>query len=67
MGIGGKRHTPANLFPGMTRYPLYRKLGCPQCRSGRVQKNLAPTMIRSPNHEARSELLKRIRYPGPGS
>ena len=38
MGIGGQRHTPAPLPPGKTRYPLYRRLGGPQGRAGRVQK-----------------------------
>jgi hypothetical protein len=27
MGVGGQRHTPAALPPGMTRYPLYTRLG----------------------------------------
>jgi hypothetical protein len=26
MGVGGHRHAPAALPPGMTRYPLYRRL-----------------------------------------
>ena len=30
-----------NLPPGKTRYPLYRRLGGPQGRSGRAE-NLAP-------------------------
>ena len=34
------------LPPGKTRYPLYRRLGGPQGRAGRV-KNLVPTGIRS--------------------
>ena len=34
------------LPPGKTRYPLYRRLGGPQGRSGRAQ-NLVPTGIRS--------------------
>ena len=34
------------LPPGKTRYPLYRRLGAPQGRSGRVE-NLVPTGIRS--------------------
>jgi len=34
------------LPPGKTRYPLYRRLGGPQGRSGRA-KNLVPTGIRS--------------------
>ena len=42
MEVGGQRHAPAALPPGKTRYPLYRTLGGPQGRSGRVRKNLAP-------------------------
>ena len=37
-GVGGQRHAPATLPPGNTRYPLYRKLGGPQGRSGRLRK-----------------------------
>jgi hypothetical protein len=37
-GVGGKRHAPAALPPGQTRYQLYRRLGGPEGRSGRVQK-----------------------------
>jgi hypothetical protein len=36
MEVGGQRHAPAALPPEMTRYPLYRRLGRPQGRSGRV-------------------------------
>ena len=42
-GVGGQRHTPAALPPGKTRYPLYRRLGGPQGRSGRVRKISPPT------------------------
>jgi hypothetical protein len=38
MGMGGQRHAPAALPPGMTRYPLYRRLGGPKGRCGRVRK-----------------------------
>jgi hypothetical protein len=38
MGVGSQRHAPAALFPGKTRYPLYRRLGRLQGRSGRVRK-----------------------------
>ena len=38
MGMGGRRHAPAALPPGKTRYPLYRRLGGLQGRSGGVQK-----------------------------
>jgi len=37
-GVGGQHHTPAALPPGKTRYPLYRTLGGPHGRYGRVQK-----------------------------
>ena len=40
MKVGGQRHAPAVLPPGKIRYPLYRKLGGPQSRSGRVRKIL---------------------------
>ena len=42
MGVGGQRHAPAALTPGMIRYPLYRKLGRPQGQSGRVRKISIP-------------------------
>jgi len=38
VGVDGQRHTPAGLLPGKTQYPLYRRLGGPQGRSGRVGK-----------------------------
>ena len=42
MGVGGQRHTPAVLPPRKTRYPLYRRLGEPQGRSGGVRKISPP-------------------------
>ena len=42
MGMGGQRHAPTTLNPGKTRYPLYRRLGGPQGRSGRVRKISPP-------------------------
>ena len=36
--VSGQLHAPAALSPGKTRYPLYRKLGGPQCRSGQMRK-----------------------------
>ena len=45
MGVGGQRHAPAALPPGKTRYPLYRRLGGPQGRSGRVRKISHPPEI----------------------
>ena len=37
-GVGSQRHATAALPPGKTRYPLYRRLGGRQNRSGRVRK-----------------------------
>jgi hypothetical protein len=42
MGVGGQCHTPAVLPPGMPQYPLYRRLGGPQGRCGRVLKISPP-------------------------
>jgi hypothetical protein len=42
-GVGGQRHAPANLPPEITRCPLYRRLGGPQCRPGRWRKISPPT------------------------
>ena len=42
MGVEGQHHAPAALPPGKTRYPLYRRLGGPQGRSGRVRKISPP-------------------------
>jgi hypothetical protein len=42
MGVGGQRHGPAALPPEITRYPLYRRVGGPQGRSGRVRKISPP-------------------------
>jgi len=44
MRLGGERHAPAVLFPRKTLYLLYRRLGGPQDRSGRVRK-LSPSLI----------------------
>jgi len=38
MGVGDQCHAPAALPPGKTRYPLYRRMGGPQGRSGLVRK-----------------------------
>jgi hypothetical protein len=64
-GVGGQRHIPAALLPGKIRYPLYRRLGRPQGRSGEMRKISPPTRIRSLDRPGRSESLYRPRYPGP--
>jgi hypothetical protein len=40
--VSGQHHTTAALLPGKTRYPLYRRLGGPQGRSGRARKISPP-------------------------
>ena len=47
MAVDGQRHAPAALSPVKPRYPLYRRLGGPQDRSGQVRKISPPTGIRS--------------------
>ena len=42
MGVGGQHHASAALPPVKTRYPLYRRLGGSQGRSGRVRKISPP-------------------------
>jgi hypothetical protein len=43
--VGGQRHAPAALPPGKTRYPVYRRLGGTQGRSGQVRKISPPPGI----------------------
>ena len=42
MGVGGQRHAPVALPLGKSWYALYRRLGRPQGRSGRVRKISSP-------------------------
>ena len=49
MCVGGQHHAPTVLPPGKTRYSLYRRLGWPQGRSGRVRKISA-----TPGYDPRS-------------
>ena len=45
MERGGQRHAPHTLPPWKTRFPLYRRLGGSQGRSGRVRKISTPPGI----------------------
>ena len=58
--MGGHRHAPAALPPGKLRYALYRRLGGPQGRSGRVRKTSPP-----PGFDPRTVQPIASRYPGP--
>ena len=42
LGVDGQHHSPTALPQGKTRYPLYRRLGGPQGRSGRGRKFSPP-------------------------
>jgi hypothetical protein len=57
MGEGDQRHAPAASPPGETQYPLYRRLGGPQSRSGRVRKFSPP-----PGFDPRTLQPVAIRY-----
>ena len=59
--MGGQPHVPAASTPEKTRYPLYRKLGGPQGRSGRVE-SLVPTGIRSRTVQSVAQSLYRLSY-----
>jgi hypothetical protein len=56
MGVGGQRHVSAALPPGMTQYPLYRRLGGPHGRSERV------TISPPPGFDPRTVQLVASRY-----
>ena len=38
MGMGGQNHAAAVLSPEMTLYPIYKRMGGPQDRSGQAWK-----------------------------
>ena len=50
------------LPPGKTRYPLYKRLGRPQGRSGRA-KNLAPSGFDLRSVQPVAQSLYRLSYP----
>ena len=60
---GSASFSGRSLPPGKTRYPLYRRLGGLQGRSGQVRKISDPTGIRSPDRPDRSQSLYRLCYP----
>jgi hypothetical protein len=47
MGVGGQRHAPADLPPGNTQSPVYRRLGGPHGRSRQVRK-ISPSQVFDP-------------------
>jgi hypothetical protein len=61
-GEGSALRPGRSLPPGKTRYPLYRRLGGLQGRSGQVRKISTPSGIRLPDRPARSQSLYRLSY-----
>ena len=61
-GEGSASRPGRSLLPGKTPYPLYRRLGGPQGRSGHVRKISPPTGIRSPDRPACNQSLYRLSY-----
>jgi hypothetical protein len=66
-GVSGQCHAPAALYPRVKdpRYPLYRRLGGPQSRSGHRGWRLPLPGIEPQSHgrPARSKTLYWLRYP----
>jgi hypothetical protein len=63
MGVDDERHAPA--APGKeSRYALYRGMGVPQNRSGRVRK-ISPHRDSIPDCQTRNESLNRLSHPVP--
>jgi hypothetical protein len=63
MGVSGQHHAPAALYPRGKdpRYPLYRRLGGPQSRSGHKrleEKSFAPAGDRTPIARSSSPLVR---------
>jgi hypothetical protein len=52
-----------SLPPGKTLYLLYRRLGGPQGRSGRVRKISPPPGFNHPNDQPVAQSLYRLSYP----
>jgi hypothetical protein len=63
MGVSGQRHAPAALYPPGKdpRYQSDRRLGGPQCRSGRRG---CPRWGSNPDRPARSQTLYCLSYRG---
>ena len=62
-GVGGQCQASDTLPPRKTRYPLYRRVGGPQERSGRVRETSPPPGFEP--RTVRSQSLHRLRDPGP--
>ena len=63
-GGEGSASLPGRSLPsGKTRYPLYRRLGGPQGRSGQVRKISPPLRFEPRTDQPVAQSLYRLRYP----
>ena len=66
MGVGCQRHAPTALPQRETRYPLYRRMGGPKYRYGRVRKILSTLQaFEHSNRPDRIKSLYPLRHRGP--
>ena len=61
---GSASHPGSTLLPGKTRYPLYRRLGGPQGRSGLVRK-ISPYRVSNPGPSSPQAVAIPTELPGP--
>ena len=59
-GEGSASRPGRSLLAGKSRYPLYRRVGGPQGRSG--QENLVPTWIRPPDRPPRCAHYNQLNF-----
>jgi hypothetical protein len=64
-GMGGHRHAPAAVPPEKTWYPLYRRQGGTQSRSGRVWEISPPPGFDPRTVQPVASGLNRLSYRGP--
>jgi hypothetical protein len=65
MGVGGQRHAPAALPRERDPVPIVQEAGWAPGPVWKGAENVAPTGIRFPDRQARSESLYRLSYRGP--
>ena len=66
-GVGGQRNTPAALPSGMSRDPLYRRMGGPQGRSGWVRNVSHPPEFDLRTVQPVASLYADRAIPGPST
>ena len=66
-GEGSASRSGRSLPPGKTRYPLYRGLGGPQCRSGQERKISSPSGFDPRTVQPVAHSLYQLSYPAHNS